>query len=122
MIALARQTGVSAYVNGGLNRWPAVHRLAAAQIFRLALGKGAAGSKFHAIDEDGINLLAIAEVIGRLVHVPAVSKTPEEAASHFGFIAYFVGADYQASATKTKQTLRWNPSGPGVIADVEATR
>jgi nucleoside-diphosphate-sugar epimerase len=122
MIALARQTGVSAYVKGGLNRWPAVHRLAAAQIFRLALEKGAAGSKFHAIDEDGTNLRAIAEAIGRLVHVPAVSKKPEEAASHFGFLAYFIAADYQASAAKTKQTLGWNPTGPGVIADIEATR
>jgi nucleoside-diphosphate-sugar epimerase len=122
MIALARQTGVSAYVNGGLNRWPAVHRLATAQLFRLALEKGAAGSKFHAIAEDGVYLCAIAEAIGRLVHVPVVSKTPEEAASHFGFLAYFVGADYQASATKTKQTVGWKPTGPGVIADIEATR
>jgi nucleoside-diphosphate-sugar epimerase len=122
MIALARQTGVSAYVNEGLNRWPAVHRLAAAQLFRLALEKGASGSKFHAIAEDGIYLRAIAEAIGRLVHVPAVSKTPKEAASHFGFLAYFVGADFQASAAKTKETLGWSPAEAGVIADIEATR
>lgn len=122
MIALARQTGVSAYVTGGLNRWPAVHRLAAAQLFRLALEKGAPGSKFHAIAEDWIYLRAIAEAIGKLVHAPAVSKTPEQAASHFGFLAYFVGADFQASAAKTKQILGWNPTGPDAIADIEATQ
>lgn len=122
MIALARQTGVSAYVLGGLNRWPAVHRLDAARLFRLALENGAPGSKFHAIAEDGIHLRKIAEAIAKLVHIPAVSKTPEEAASHFGFLAYFVGADFQASSAKTKQTLEWNPTGPGVIADLEAAQ
>ena len=122
MIALARQTGVSAYVIGGLNRWPAVHRLAAAQLFRLALEKGAPGSKFHAIAEDGIYLRAIAEAIGKRVHVPTVSMTPEQAASHFGFLAYFIAADFQTSAAKTKQILGWNPTGPDVIADIEATQ
>jgi nucleoside-diphosphate-sugar epimerase len=122
MIALARQTRVSAYVRGGLNRWPAVHRLDAARLFRLALESGAPGSKFHAIAEDGIYLREIAETIGKLVHVPVVSKTPEEAAHHFGFLAYFVGADFQASSVKTKQTLGWNPTGPGVIADLHAAQ
>jgi nucleoside-diphosphate-sugar epimerase len=122
MIALARQTGVSAYVRGGLNRWPTVHRLDAARLYRLALESAAPGSRFHAIGEDGVHLRAIAEVIGKLVHVPAVSKTPEEAASHFGFLAYFVGADFQVSSTKTKQTLGWKPSGPAVIADIGAAQ
>ncbi len=122
MIALARQTEVSAYVHGGLNRWPAVHRRDAAQLFRLALEKGAPGSRYHAIAEDGIALRAIAEAIGRLVNVPAVSKTPEEAASHFGFLAYFVSADFQASSTKTKEALGWNPTGLGLIADLEPAR
>ncbi|MDE1177111.1 MAG: SDR family oxidoreductase [Edaphobacter sp.] len=119
MIALANQTGASAYVRGGLNRWPAVHRRDAAQLFRLALEKGASGSRYHAIAEDGIALRAIAEAVGRLANVRAVSKTPEEAASHFGFLAYFVSADFQASSTKTKQALGWNPTGPGLIADLE---
>jgi nucleoside-diphosphate-sugar epimerase len=122
MIALARQTGASAYVRGGLNLWPAVHRRDAAQLFRLALEKGAPGSRYHAIAEDGIALREIAEAIGRLMSVPAVSKTPEEAASHFGFLAYFVSADFQASSTKTKQALGWNPTGPSLIADLEPTR
>jgi nucleoside-diphosphate-sugar epimerase len=119
MIALARQTGVSAYVREGLNHWPAVHRLDAAQLFRLALEKGAPGSRFHAIGEDAVTLRAIAEAIGRLVKVPVVSKTPEEAGSHFGFLSYFVSADFQVSSAKTKQTLGWNPTGPGVIVDLE---
>jgi nucleoside-diphosphate-sugar epimerase len=122
MIALARQTGASAYVQGGVNRWPAVHRRDAAQLFRLALEKGAPGSRYHAIAEDGIALRAIAEAIGRLVNVPAVSKTPEEAASHYSFLAYFVSADFQASSTKTKESLGWNPTGPGLITDLEPVR
>jgi nucleoside-diphosphate-sugar epimerase len=120
MTALARQTGVSAYVQDGLNRWPAVHRRDAAQLFRLALEKGEPGSRYHAIGEDGIALRTIADAIGRLVNVPAVSKTPEEAASHFSFLAYFVGADFQASSTKTKDALGWNPTGPGLLADLES--
>jgi nucleoside-diphosphate-sugar epimerase len=115
--ALASQTGASAYVRGGLNRWPAVHRTDAAQLFRLALEKGTSGSRY--IAEDGIALREIAEAIGRLVSVPAVSKTAEEAASHFGFLAYFVSADFQASSTKTKQSLGWSPTGPGLIADLQ---
>lgn len=122
MTALARQTGTSAYVRGGLNHWPAVHRRDAAQLFRLALEKGTPGSRYHAIAEDGIALREIAEAIGRLVSVPAVSKTPEEAASHYGFLAYFVGANFQASSTKTKEALGWNPAGPGLIADLEPAR
>jgi len=122
MIALARQTGVSAYVREGLNRWPAVHRLDAAKLYRLALESGAPASRFHAIGEEGIHLRAIAEAIGKLVHAPVVSKTPEEAAAHFGFLAYFVGADFQVSSTKTKQTLNWEPSGPGVLADIGAAQ
>ncbi len=120
MVALARQTGVSAYVRDGLNRWPAVHRLDAARLFRLALEKGSSGSRFHAIAEDAVNLRSIAEAIGRIANVPVVSKTSEESASHFGFLAYFVGADFQASSTKTKEALGWNPTEPGVIDDLEA--
>jgi nucleoside-diphosphate-sugar epimerase len=122
MIELARQTGVSAYVGDGLNCWPAVHRLDAAQLFRLALEKGAAGSRYHAIAENGVSLHALAEAIGRIANVPVVSKTAEEAATHFGFLAYFVSADFQASSTKTRQALGWNPTGPGVIADLERHR
>ena len=109
-------------MQGGLNRWPPVHRRDAAQLFRLALEKGAPGSRYHAIAEDGIALRAIAEAIGKLVNVPAVSKTPQEAASHFGFLAYFISADFQASSAKTKEALGWNPTGTDLIADLEPAR
>jgi nucleoside-diphosphate-sugar epimerase len=122
MIALAREKGVSAYVHDGLNRWPGVHRLDAAALFRAALEKGAPGTRYHAIAEDGIPLRALAEAIGKLTNVPAVSLTAAEAATHFGFLAYFVSADFQASSTRTRLALGWNPTHPGVIADIELER
>jgi nucleoside-diphosphate-sugar epimerase len=119
LITLARQTGVSAYIGDGVNRWPAVHRFDAAHLFRLALEKGAAGSRYHAIAEDSVEVREVAEVIGRMLNVPVVAKSPAKAAEHFGFLAYFVGADFQASSTKTKEALGWNPTHPGIIADLE---
>jgi nucleoside-diphosphate-sugar epimerase len=118
LIALARQTGVSAYVGDGTNRWPAVHRLDAAHLFRLALEKGEAGSKYHAIAEDGIQLREIAEVIGKQLGVPVAAISPDEAAGHFGFLAYFVSADLQASSARTKETLEWDPKQVGLISDL----
>jgi len=122
LIGLARQTGVSAYVNDGVNRWPAVHRLDAAHLFRLALEKGVAGSRYHAIAEDAIQLREIAEVIGRMLNVPVNAISPDKAADHFGSLAYFVGADFQASSARTKEALGWNPTHAGVIPDLEPAR
>lgn len=122
LIGLARQTGVSAYVNDGVNRWPAVHLLDAAHLFRLALEKGVAGSRYHAIAEDAIQLREIAEVIGRMLNVPVNAISPDKAADHFGALAYFVNADFQASSARTKEALGWNPTHPGVIADLEQAR
>jgi nucleoside-diphosphate-sugar epimerase len=119
LIALARQTGVSAYVGDGVNRWPAGHRLDAAHLYRLALEKGAAGSRYHAIAEDNIGLREIAEVIGKILNVPVMAISPAKASEHFGFLAYFVGSDFQSSGAHTKETLGWNPIHPGVIADLE---
>jgi nucleoside-diphosphate-sugar epimerase len=119
LIALARQTGVSAYISDGVNRWPAVHRLDAAHLFRLALETGTAGRKYHAIAEDSVDVREVAEVIGRMLNVPVVAKSPATAAEHFGFLAYFAGADFQSSSAQTKQILGWNPTHPGVIADLE---
>lgn len=119
LIDLARRTGVSAYLDDGVNHWPAVHRLDAARIFRLALEKGSAGSRYHAIAEGGIQLREIAEAIGTMLNVPVTAMPQDKAAEHFGFLAYFVGADFQASSARTKEALGWNPTQPGLIADLE---
>ena len=117
-IAIARQKGVSAYVGDGLNCYAAVHRLDAARLYRLAFEKGTAGARYHAIAEEGIPLREIAGVIGRRLKIPVVSKTPGEAAGHFGWLAHFVGLDLRASSAKTQEQLGWHPTGPGLIQDL----
>jgi nucleoside-diphosphate-sugar epimerase len=123
MIALAREKGASAYVGDGRNRWPAVHVLDAAHLYRLALEKGSAGARYHAIAEEGVPLREIAEAIGRGLNVPVVAKSPEEAAQHFGFLGFFVGADIPASSALTQERLGWHPTKqPGLIADLDQMR
>src|SRR5262245_47211901 len=102
LINLAREKRVSAYIGDGLNRWPAVHRLDAAPLYRLALEKGSAG-KFHGVADEGIPFRDIAEVIGRRLKLPAVSKSAEEATSHFGWLAHFVAVDGPASSKRTRE-------------------
>jgi nucleoside-diphosphate-sugar epimerase len=119
LINLAREKGVSAYVGQGLNRWTAVHRLDAAPLFRLALEKGSAGARYHGVDEEGIAFRDIAEVIGKRLNLPVVSKSREEAAAHFGWFAHFAALDCPASSKLTQDRLGWRPTQPGLIADLE---
>ena len=119
LINIAREKNVSAYIGDGLNRWPAVHRLDAARLFRLALEKGATLACYHGVAEEGVAFRQIAEVIGRRLKVPVISKTPEEAAHHFAWFAHFVVIDVPASSKQTQQSLGWHPTQPGVIADID---
>jgi nucleoside-diphosphate-sugar epimerase len=119
IIRSARDKGVSAYVGDGLNRWPAMHRLDAARLFRLAVEKAAAEAWYHGVGDAGVPFRNIAEIIGRHLNVPVVSKPPEEAADHFGFLARFVGMDVPATSMQTQQALGWRPAQPGLIADLD---
>jgi nucleoside-diphosphate-sugar epimerase len=121
-IALAREKGVSAYVADGLNRWAAVHVLDTARLYRLALEKQEGGARYHAVAEEGVPVREIADAIGRGLKVPAVSKSPEEAAAHFGWLGMFVGRDLIGSSVQTQARLGWRPTGPGLIADLEQMR
>ena len=121
-VAVAREKGVSPYIGEGLNRWPAVHVLDAARLYRLALEKHEAGSRYHAVAEEGVPMREIAEVIGRGLKVPVVSLTAEEAPAHFGWLAIFAGYDMPASSAQTQAKLGWKPTGPRLIADLEQMR
>jgi nucleoside-diphosphate-sugar epimerase len=119
LFAIAREKGISAYVGDGLNHWPAVHRLDAARLYRLALEKGAAGSGYHGVADQGVPFRDIAQVIGRHLNVPLVSKSREEAADHFGWISHFVSIDCPASSAETQEQLGWRPTHPSLIADID---
>ena len=119
LIGLAREKGVSAYVGDGLNRWPAVHRLDAAQLYRLVLEKGSAGARYHGVADEGVPFRDIAGVIGRRLNLPVVAKSPEEAANHFGWFAHFAAIDNPASSELTRELLGWQPMQPGLIPDVD---
>jgi len=126
-IELARQRRVSAYVGNGQNRWPAVHVLDAARLYRLAIDKLEEdklerSARYHAVAEEGVPMRDIAEVIGRGLKVPVISLSPEEAPAHFGWLAAFAGRDSPASSVLTRKRLAWQPSGPGLIADLERMR
>jgi nucleoside-diphosphate-sugar epimerase len=118
LVELARRTGEAAYVGDGLNRWPGVHRLDAARLYRLALEKPQRGARWHATDEEGVPMREIAAAIGRGLGVPVVSKTPAEAAAHFGWFARFAAMDAPASNARTRAALGWAPTRPGLLEDL----
>lgn len=119
LIGIARDKGVSAYIGDGSNCWPAVHRLDAARLFRLAVEAAPAGSRLHGVGEEGVPFRDIAEAIGRQLKLPVVSITTEKAGDHFGFLSAFVSFDNPTSSTLTQQRLGWQPQGPRLIADIE---
>jgi len=119
LIKVAREKGVSAYVGDGQNRWPAVHRLDASVLYRLALEKGSAGANYHGVGDEGVRFREIAEVIGSRLGLQVVSKSADEAADHFGWLAHFVAVDCPASSARTQKQLGWRPTHPGLVSDID---
>jgi nucleoside-diphosphate-sugar epimerase len=117
--AVAREKRVSAYIGDGGNRWPAAHVSDTARLYHLAFEKAEPGAIYHAVDEEGVSMKAIAEALGRGLKVPVVSIKPEEAEAHFGWLALFARHDMPSSSALTQQKLNWKPTGPGLIADLD---
>ena len=119
LIGIARQAGVSAYVEDGANRWPSVHTLDAARVYRLALESAPAGSRLHAVADEGIPFRDIAAAIGRGAGVPVASISASDAAERFAFLGGLVGVDNPTSSEVTRKVLGWEPAHPGLIEDLE---
>jgi nucleoside-diphosphate-sugar epimerase len=117
LIDIARDKGISAYPGDGANRWAAVHRLDAAQLYRLALEEAPAGTRLHGVGEEGVPVRDIAEVIGRHLNLPVASTSDKD---HFGFLSMFFAHDIPASSTVTQKLMDWHPARPGLIADLDA--
>jgi len=120
LINIARDTGVSAYIGDGSNRWPGVHTLDAAHLYRLALENAPAGTRLHGVADEGVLFRDIAGVIGRRLNLPVVSISGEQAADHFGFLSVFASLDNPTSNTLTQKELDWHPERPGLIEDLDA--
>jgi nucleoside-diphosphate-sugar epimerase len=118
-IATYREKGACAYVGDGRNRWPAAYVLDVARLYRLAIEKAEPNAKYHAVAEEGVAMRDIAEAIGRRLKLPVKSIAPEEAQAFFGWLAMFAGHDMPASSAQTRKKLGWEPTGPGLIADLE---
>jgi nucleoside-diphosphate-sugar epimerase len=122
LINIAREKGVSAYVGEGLNRWAAVHRHDAAQLYRLVLERDSVGANYHGAAEEGVALRDIAEAIGRGLNLPVVSVSRDEAINHFGWFTTFTVLDCPASSAKTRAQLGWHPTQVGLISDINQGR
>ncbi len=120
LVDVARAKGVSAYIGDGAQRWPAVHRLDAARLYRLAVEQAPAGSRLHAIGDEGIAMRDLASAIGRRLGLPVAAKTGDEAAAHFGFLSVIGSIDQPASSAHTRELLGWKPRELGLLADFEA--
>ena len=119
LIGIARAKGLSAYVGEGANRWAAVHRLDAAQLFRLGLEAAPAGTRLNAIGDEGVPFRDIAQAIGRHLNLPVTAISREEADGHFGLFALFASLDVPASSALTQKRFGWHPVHPGLIPDLD---
>jgi nucleoside-diphosphate-sugar epimerase len=120
IIQIARAKGVSGYTGDGANRWNAVHRLDAARLFVLALEKAAPGAVLHGVADESVTNRLIAEIIGRKLGLPVTSVAPEAIDAHFGWMGRFFSMDQPASSALTRKLMGWNPTGPGLVEDLEA--
>ncbi len=119
-IEMARAKGVAVYLGDGANCWPAAHVSDVARLYVLALDNGARGERYHAVAEQGITTRTVAELVGAGLGVPARSVSPDEAPDYLGWLAMFAGLDMSASSAWTRARLGWQPTGPGLIADLQA--
>jgi len=119
VIEMYRSKGVCAYIGDGLNRWPAAYVLDVARLYRLAIEKAEPNAKYHAVAEEGVSLRDIAHVLGQRLKLPVKSITPDEAPAFFGWLAMFAGRDSPASSEQTRKQLGWQPTGPGLMANLE---
>ncbi len=122
LIEIFREKGKAAYVGEGQNRWPAAHVSDVARLYRLALERGEAGSRYHAVAEEGVPAREIAEELGRGLKMPVISVTPEQVAAQFGWMAMFAGLDLTASSAQTRRELDWQPTGPDLLTDLRHMR
>jgi len=118
LIGIARDKGVSGYVGDGANRWPAVHTLDAARLYRLALESAPAGSRLHGVADEGVPFRDIAEAIGRRLNLPVKSVDPQDAGEHFGLLGNFAVLDNPTSSAGTRQLLGWEPTHEGLLDDL----
>lgn len=120
LAAIAREKGVSGYPGDGANRWAAVHRTDAARMVRLALEKAPAGSRLHAVAEEGVPTGDIADAIGRAFDLPVKSIAVDDVQDHFGWMATFFAMEMSASSAVTRELLGWTPTGPALVEDLDA--
>jgi nucleoside-diphosphate-sugar epimerase len=120
LVRIARQKGVSGYIGDGANRWPAVHRADAANLFHRAVEGVPAGSTLHAVADEGVPIRKIADVMGRQLEIPVASIPMDSASAHFTWLADFLSVDAPASSAFTRDLLHWQPTQPGLLEDLEA--
>jgi len=119
IIAHAQRTGISAYVGEGLNSWSAAHVTDTARLYRLVLENGTPGARYHACAEVEVSFKSIAQSVAQRLAVPLVALSAEDASGHFGWLATFVDKDLKASSAKTRAELGWQPTGAGLLEDLQ---